>query len=198
MLRFYEKSILLIEMKKLPIYDVVMGDMNCLSLVARPAIEEDFMLFAKEGEEMKFAIDDEKRIAFGAAIIADKPIIRQDADGSLYYVVFSADVIRKLVQTFMANKERTFSEEHDGKPLDGVTIIESFFKRDGLQPKGFENIADGSWFVALKIDNDQVWEDLKSGKRKGFSVECTVQTEERPQPVQMSEVDEIDEIINSL
>lgn len=185
-------------LQNLPIYDVIMGDMNCVSLVARPAIEEDFLLFAKENEEMKFATDDEKRIAFGAAMVANKPIIRQNADGSLYYVVFSADVIRSLVQSFMANPEHTFSEEHDGKPLDGVTIIESFFKRDGLQPKGFENIADGSWFVALKIDNDQVWEDLKSGKRKGFSIECTVQTEERPQPVQMSEVDEIDEIINSL
>lgn len=183
--------------QKLPIYDIVMGDMDCLSLVARPAIEEDFMLFS-EAEELRFSTDDEKHIAFGAAMVADKPIIRRNDDGSLFYVVFSADVIRSLVQSFMANPEHTFSEDHNGKALEGVTIIESFFKRDGLQPKGFEHIADGSWFVSLKIDNEQVWQDLKSGKRKGFSIECNVTSKERPQSVAMEEVDEIDEIINSL
>lgn len=182
--------------KLLPIYDVVRGDMDCLSLVSRPAIEEDFMLFSKL-EELRFSVDEEKRIAFGPAMVAGKPIIRQDADGGLFYVVFGADVIPSIVQGFMERGGR-FSEEHDGQPLQGVTLVESFFKRDGLRPQGFEDVADGSWFVALKIDNDAVWEDLKSGKCKGFSIECSVATELRPQAVSLSAVDELDEIINNI
>lgn len=182
-------------MNKLPIYDVVGGDMNCLSLVERPAVEVDFMLFSEQ-QELRFAIDEEKRIAFGPAMVADKPIIRQNADGSLYYIVFGKDAIEGLVRSFM-EQHGTFSEEHNGKALSGVTLIESFFKRDGLQPKGFENVADGSWFVALKIDNDEVWADLKSGKRKGFSIECSVSTVERPQAVELSEIEQfINDIIN--
>lgn len=182
-------------MKKLPIYDVVAGEMGCLSLVERPAVEVDFMLFSEQ-QEMRFAIDEEKRIAFGAAMVADKPIIRQNPDGSLYYVVFGADVIKDLVLSFMT-KGGKFSEEHNGVPLDGVVLVESFFKREGLQPKGFENVANGSWFVALKIENDDVWADLKCGKCKGFSIECSVSTIERPQAVALSEFDKfINDIIS--
>lgn len=183
-------------LKKLPIYDVVEGDMGCLSLVEHPAIEEDFMLFSQV-EEMKFSLDEDKHIAFGPAMIADKPIIRQALDGSLYYIVFSAEMIAKLVQSFMANGG-VFSEEHDGKPLEGITLVESFFKREGIEPAGFESISNGSWFVTLKIDNEQVWQDLKSGKRKGFSVECSVSTVERPQSVEFAKVDDIDELINNI
>lgn len=184
--------------KRLPIYDVVAGDMSCLSLVEHPAIELDFQLFSKV-EELRFSLDEERHIAFGAAMVAGLPILRKAADGSLFYIVFSADVIRTLVQSFMANNERTFTEEHDGKPLEGITILESFFKSPTLQPKGFESVADGSWFVSLKIDNEQVWKDLKSGARRGFSIECHVTTEERPQVVEMrAESDWVDDLLNSL
>ncbi|RYE51543.1 MAG: hypothetical protein EOP48_18065 [Sphingobacteriales bacterium] len=37
-------------------------------------------------------------------------------------------------------------------------------------PKGL-NLPDGSWVVGVKVTDDGVWNDIKSGKRKGFSVE---------------------------
>jgi len=37
--------------------------------------------------------------------------------------------------------------------------------------KGFENVPDGSWFGSFKVDNDEVWQLIKDGKVKGFSVE---------------------------
>jgi hypothetical protein len=181
----------------LPIYDVVAGDMNCISLVERPAIQRDFLLFS-QAQELRFAMDEDKHIAFGPAMIADMPILRNAPDGSQYYIVFSAEAIRKLVQSFMSNDKRTFSEEHDGKPLEGITIVESFFKSDDLSPKGFESVANGSWFVSLHIDNDKVWQDLRDGTRRGFSIECRVDTVERPQALQMSETDWVDAVINNL
>jgi hypothetical protein len=38
-------------------------------------------------------------------------------------------------------------------------------------PEGFTPAKDGSWFGFVKVDNQQVWEKVKSGEIKGFSVE---------------------------
>lgn len=38
-------------------------------------------------------------------------------------------------------------------------------------PKGFEKLADGSWFGFYKIENESVWSDVKNGVFKGVSVE---------------------------
>lgn len=38
-------------------------------------------------------------------------------------------------------------------------------------PKGFEDIADGSWFGSFKVENDNIWQEVKAGTFKGFSVE---------------------------
>ena len=40
-----------------------------------------------------------------------------------------------------------------------------------MPPMGFEEVADGSWFVSYLIDNEDVWSKVKSGEFKGFSVE---------------------------
>jgi len=37
--------------------------------------------------------------------------------------------------------------------------------------KGFEDVKDGSWFGSFKVENEDVWELVKEGKLKGFSVE---------------------------
>jgi hypothetical protein len=37
--------------------------------------------------------------------------------------------------------------------------------------KGFEGVADGSWFGSFYVENDNVWNEVKQGKYKGFSVE---------------------------
>jgi hypothetical protein len=37
--------------------------------------------------------------------------------------------------------------------------------------KGFEDVPDGSWFGSFKVDNAEVWAEIKAGKVRGFSVE---------------------------
>ena len=36
---------------------------------------------------------------------------------------------------------------------------------------GYEDVKDGSWFGSFKVENDDVWNMVKEGKVKGFSVE---------------------------
>ena len=64
---------------------------------------------------------------------------------------------------------------HDnGQVVDGVTMFESWIvdEKRGIKPmKGYEDVNDGSWFGSFKVENDDVWELVKDGKVRGFSVE---------------------------
>lgn len=49
-----------------------------------------------------------------------------------------------------------------------------FFIKDvdhGVNPEGFEDIEDGSLFAEFHVNNDEVWEQIKAGEYKGFSLE---------------------------
>ena len=159
----------------LPIYNVVLGKLTAMSLVEHPAVEEDFQLFA-EKKQIKLSYDEDKHIVFGPALIADKPIYREDSFGRGYYLIFSADVIEQLFQQFMKDKVSKFNLEHSQSTSD-VFLIESFIKRPGLNPVGFEEVSDGSWFISLKVENDAIWEQIKQGKYNVFSVEAFVDIE---------------------
>jgi hypothetical protein len=63
---------------------------------------------------------------------------------------------------------------HNGQQVEGVYMFESFIidKQRGITaPTGFDNIPDGSWFGSYKIENEEVWNLIKAGTFKGFSVE---------------------------
>ena len=63
---------------------------------------------------------------------------------------------------------------NENAQVTDVTIFNSFIsdKTLGISPlKGFEDIADGSWFISAKVNNDAVWQKVKSGEIRGFSVE---------------------------
>jgi hypothetical protein len=38
--------------------------------------------------------------------------------------------------------------------------------------KGFEDLPLGTWFMTMKINNDDVWEKVKQGEFNGFSLEA--------------------------
>lgn len=127
-------------------------------------------------EGQKFAIqDEEKRIVTGAAMIADLPIYRRDDIRGEYYVVFDKESIFKIAKKWArSNKYDAVNAHHKTPIMDGVSLFESYIidrERGVMPPKGFEEVADGSWFVSYLVDNDDVWARVKQGEFKGFSVE---------------------------
>lgn len=135
---------------------------------------EDEKMLKAEGQ--KFAIqDEEKRIVTGAAMIADLPIYRRDDIRGEYYVVFDKESIFKIAKKWArSNKYDAVNAHHKTPIMDGVSLFESYIidrERGVMPPKGFEEVADGSWFVSYLIDNDEVWSRVKEGEFKGFSVE---------------------------
>lgn len=156
----------------------------------------------KQIERQSFAIqDEEERIITGALMLADTPIYRNDGNGE-YYVVFSKDTIKKIAQKyFKKGYQNNVNLMHDGgQVMDGVTMFESWIvdEKRGVKPmKGFEDVNDGSWFGSFKVENDDVWNMIKEGKVKGFSVEG-VFNYSKPMTKEEKMMDEIIEILNQI
>ena len=126
---------------------------------------------------MVFAFDDEKRIVVGAAMVPNKMIHRYDGQGNLYYVFFSKKSIKQMADKFLKEKRTDeTSVEHDGVKLgsDKVFVTESWVSEDPTLDKshfyGFE-LPAGTWFVAMKVNDDNVWKMIKEKSLTGFSVE---------------------------
>jgi len=166
---------------ELPLYMLEISDdlnddaeVQFVSLVDRPAIQKNWNAFKNE---QKFQIiSEDKRIISGCAMLADTPIFRSDATFGDYYVAFSKDTITKIVQKyFKKGYQNNVNLMHDPNQIEtGVTMFESFIsdKSRGIEPmKGFEDAPDGSWFVSMLVENDEVWDKVKQGMVNGFSIE---------------------------
>ena len=82
------------EMKTTSIVELVIDGneelaIDAISLVSAPAIEQDFVFFGKEKNNLTFAkVDEEKRMLVSPALIPDKQIFRHDPQTqSDYYVL---------------------------------------------------------------------------------------------------------------
>lgn len=122
----------------------------------------------------QFAADDEKRIVLGPAMIPNLKIFRKDALGNPYYVFFSADTIKMIADKYMRNKYTDNNDEmHNGKPVKDVYVYESWIKEsyeDKSNKFGYQHLPIGTWFVSMKIRNNDTWNKVKKGELKGFSV----------------------------
>lgn len=173
-------------MERLPIYKAritsVETGMFTVSLVDCPAVEKDFMAFDRQVKPMEFKVDDEeKRIVTGVLMRADHPIYRRDADGYEYYVVFDKETIEVMVEKWLADGvHNCVNLDHNhNRYVDYVFLKEVYVKDSsrGISPVGFEDIEEGSLFGTYKILNDEVWESVKSGEFKGFSIETVTEME---------------------
>lgn len=165
----------------IPVYRAILADnedgMERISLVDLPAVESDFLALAKQDRRpMSFAVEDEeKRIIRGVVMRADYPIYRVGASGYEYFIVFEKDTIREMAQKYLKeSRQNEVNLQHeDGSEVEGVEMVQWFIKdsENGISPKGFEDISDGSLFAEFKVENEQVWEAVKEGEFKGFSLE---------------------------
>ena len=147
-----------------------------ISLVDLPAVESNFLAFAKEdGEPVRlyFVRDEERRIVRGVVMRADYPILRRNGDYE-YYIVFRADTIRVMAEKYLAeSRQNNVDEMHNHAEVDDVQMVQYFIKDTaaGIAPAGFEDIADGSLFAEFHVLNDEVWAKVKDGTYRGFSLE---------------------------
>jgi hypothetical protein len=167
--------------EKLPVYKCVIEDqldsdlqVEFVSFVDKPAIDRNFLAFKNQ---LRFSIDPEKHIVSGPAMLADMLIYRNDPQGlGEYYTTFDKEAIMSIVQKFFKKGfVQNFNLMHDSSNKQaGITVFESFITDEvrGIKPmKGFDDAKDGSWFISAKVENEEVWNKIKDGTVKGFSIE---------------------------
>lgn len=167
-------------MNTIPVFEAIINNIDCgiyrISLVDLPAVESDFVYFNKQNKVMKFNIEnEEQRMVTGVIMRANFNIYRYDEKFGEYYIRYSPETIKEMSEKMMS--DNTFNNinimHEDGTDVEGVNLVELFIKdtSKGIDPKGFEDIENGSLFATYKIYNESLWQAIKEGVFKGFSLE---------------------------
>lgn len=173
---------------------------NIISLVEYPAVERNFIQLSRE---VKLSLNEEKKELLGVALIPDFPIYRRDEQGE-YYITFNAESIRKIAIDFYKKLNVNMADvEHSHNMENGITYFQSLIvdKENGICPAAFKDLPNGTWIVGCKIENDKVWEAVKSGEVKGFSIDGYFHAEPEKQeekPEEKSTIDSLDDLFDWL
>jgi hypothetical protein len=196
----------------LPIYELRISEnlqdeemVDYIALVDAPATKKDFLAFNEDQKKIMFSIiSEEKRIVSGALMLADELIYRSPnkAITTEHYVKFSAETIKAIaIKWAKKNFNNHVNLMHDpSQKVKGVTMFESWLvdTERGIMPmKGFEGVANGSWFGSFYVENEKVWQSIKKGDYKGFSVEGLFDYVE-PISAEENALKKISELLNSI
>ena len=84
------------------------------------------------------------------------------------------------------------SIQHE-KPIEGLYVAESWIvesEQDKSRKYGLE-VPIGTWMVAVKVENEDVWKKIKAEEVKGFSIEAYFVNK-----IKAQEKDELQDIVN--
>jgi predicted glutamine amidotransferase len=162
--------------KDLPLYDITLEDfeqgMYKISLVDKPAIEENFIYFNKT-EVVEMFANDEKQEVVGPIMIPNKEILRFSPENGYYYVRFTEETIRDIMYNY--SKKGLFNEFgiHHEYDTDEVVMLEVWMKEsdnDKSKDYGYD-LPNGTVFVKAKIESNELFSAIKNGEVNGFSIE---------------------------
>ena len=157
---------------ELTIKDELKEGVFAISLVDKPAIEEDWVMLNSLQVDLK-VVNEEKRELIGLALVPNKKILRRK-DNIDFNIEFSEQTVEKVQELYLKNlRANNVTIDHE-KPVNGVSLIESWIVEDPKNDKSNIynlNAIKGAWAVKLKVYNDDIWELAKVGKINGISIE---------------------------
>jgi hypothetical protein len=180
------------KMDNLPLFDISLEDiaqgMYKISLVDKPAIEENFIYF-NEVKKIQMFSNEEKKEVVGPIMIPNKEILRFSPEMGYYYVRFTKETIEEIMYKY--SKEGLFNafginHAHD---TDDVVMLEVWMKEsdnDKSKDYGYD-LPNGTVFVKAKIESDELFTSIKSGEINGFSIEIKADIKPTNNENQMSE-----------
>lgn len=169
-------------MDKIPIYNIVVSldddteYMSAISFVESPAVEYQFITFDKEKPQLKFSVDNELEHKVTSVVcLCDVPIYRYSPDMGEFYVKFDKTAIDNMIYKYSKlGLNNMVNLQHDENNfVDGCTMVEMYQvnRAKGILHKDFSDVPDYSLMATFKIDNEEVWNDIISGKCNGYSLE---------------------------
>ena len=146
--------------------------LKMISLVEDPAI--GFVAIKMSAEtELKLSIqNEEEQIIFTPVLIPMQKIMRR-FENEEFNLVFDRPTIKKVAIKWSKDGLTNASDiNHSGSLIPGVTFFESFIKGERVKSViGFDEVPDGTWFVAGKVTDSKVWQLIKEDKIKGVSID---------------------------
>ena len=159
------------------------SETEAISMVTEPAIESDFVFFSKDKDIVKEAFSsDEKHMVYGAVLRPDFPIYRYDGENE-YYLEFTSESIERMARDYMMNyRQGNVTIQHE-EYANEVFMVESWIKQDMDKDKSVsvgldKSLPIGTWFCGFYVNNNDVWERIRSKELKGFSVEAMIDLED--------------------
>ena len=123
------------------------------------AVEENL----EKNFNVEFKIDNaERREVVGCVLKSNQMIYRRDVGNGPGYVWFSRETVRGLMKKFGYNRNITFQHVQNRK--GSVIMMKSWIE---------EKDNETSWFVRYKVIDNNLWEQIKAGIVKGFSIEAS-------------------------
>jgi hypothetical protein len=164
-------------MKKIKVIEYGIDDAGLLgvfaiSVVEQPAIGVDFVALSEQ-HSVKFK-EDFRGLLYGPLLIPDQLIYRRnDETDEEYYVKYSKETVRAIAYNYMKqSKQNNATVEHQ-EVVDGVSLVEAWIiegEHDKSMNYKFE-LAEGTWFGALKVENEEVKQKVLNKEVLGFSIE---------------------------
>lgn len=143
-----------------------------ISLTPKPANEADFIYMSSD-KKADIKMNDEKRIISGVVLRPNQYFERYN-NNELEYWYFDQESIRDMVEMFFRdNYNNNVNIDHKIYGIEGVNIIESYFidRQRGIDPVEFKTYEDFSWIVSYKVNNNEIWAQVKDKTFKGFSID---------------------------
>lgn len=172
----------------IPIFDISVDEEGLglfgLSFVDCPATMVEMHTFKAEEPQKVYFTSHEKREVVAPVMIPNQLIIRESM-GMNYYMRASEETIRKMYEKYMLsgnwnnftymheNMDADISERvKDGIYLQRLWIIEDEKNDDACTKYGFTDLPKGTLMMKCKVNNRQIWTEIKEGKLRGISLEA--------------------------
>lgn len=183
-------------MVKLPIYDITFDpsvDLGLLaiSFVDMPAICQDFIYQAKDGEKyfpgQILLANTDKHIVISPILIPNQLILRINANGEKYYLRWTKEVIKEMAAYYISDQRfNNFTEMHrwfetqegdyEDSLLDNIFMKRMWLIEDAKNDEANKvygyHLPEGTLMVEIAVKNAKIWKRIKAGELKGLSVEA--------------------------
>jgi hypothetical protein len=166
--------------KTLPVFELILSEdtdessgVSVVSFVTEPAIGKNFQYFSKNPKQIKFSVDEDRRITTGPLLIPGLEIYR-NVPIEHKVVINKQNIELAAKKFFKTNRVNNVNAEHETLLLNGVYLYESFItdsSRGVLAPLAFKDVPDGTWFMSYNVESDEIWENVKNGTFAGYSIE---------------------------
>lgn len=143
-----------------------------ISVVEQPAIGVDFIALSEQ-HNVKFK-EDFRGLLYGALLIPDQLIYRRNEDtNEEYYVKYSKETIRAIAYNYLKQANQNNATVEHAKVVDGVSLVETWIiegEHDKSKNFGF-SLPEGTWFGCMKVENEEVKQQIQNKEVLGFSIE---------------------------